>query len=510
MTVPLLDVRGVSKSFPGVRALRDVSLTIERGEVLGLLGENGAGKSTLLKILSGAQQADSGQITFDGEVLHLASPHAAQLRGIATIYQEFNLIPELTVAENVFVGREPGGRLFISWQAMRARCSEVLARLELDLDPRARVSELSIAEQQLVEIAKALSMEQRLIIMDEPTSALTGQETGRLLGIIADLRSRGISVVFVTHRLDEAMQICDRVTILRDGAVVGSDRVGELTLDQIIRTMVGREVAELFTSSARRTPGATILRVNGLCGGDPGRSAHAVSLKDVAFEARAGEVLGLAGLMGSGRTEVARSVFGADRFDAGTIEFDGQSVRFASPADAIRSGIGLVPEDRKQQALFLELAVRQNLSIAALGRLLRLGWFVDDDAENALIERYRQSLHIRMANPEQTIAKLSGGNQQKVVLSRWLALQPRLLIVDEPTRGIDVSAKSEVHQHLDEMARSGIAVIVISSELPEVLAIADRIATMCEGRMTGVVDRADATEEVLMRMMTLNAPATKR
>jgi inositol transport system ATP-binding protein len=355
----------------------------------------------------------------------------------------------------------------------------------------------------MVEIARALSTEARLIIMDEPTSALSEAEVERLFGIVRELRGQGLGIIFVTHRLDEVMRICDRASVLRDGRRVGTHAVADLSVDDLIRMMVGRSRAQLFTPLAPREVGKAILEVEGLSRRGNVLDPHASVLEDIHLVARRGEILGIAGLMGSGRTELARSIFGADAFQAGRILIDGHEVAIRSPEDAIRAGIGLVPEDRKQQALFLALAVRSNISLAALGRLTRIGIFVDETAEAALVERFRSSLNIRMASPDQLIANLSGGNQQKVVLARWLALEPKILIVDEPTRGIDVAAKAEVHQLLDRLARAGIAIIAISSELPEILAIADRIVTMRKGGITGEIAREDASEERLMQMMTL-------
>ena len=506
MNEPLLRMSGISKRFPGVLALDDVSFDVLPGEVHGLLGENGAGKSTLLKILSGAEQPDAGTIALDGETATLRSPPDAYRLGVVTIYQEFNLIPTMTIAENMYLGREPGYAPFISWSAMRDETAKQLATLGLHLDPMALVSDLSVAEQQMVEIARALSMKSRLIVMDEPTSALAEHEVEQLLAIVRDLRARGLGIIYVTHRLEEVMRICDRVTVLRDGRRVGGGDIGNLGLDDIIRMMVGRSRAQLFTPLGEREPGKVVLRLTGLSSvRDPSRP-HATILRDVALEVRAGEILGLAGLMGAGRTEVARCLFGADPSAMGRVEIDGRAVTIRTPYDAIRSGLGLVPEDRKQQALFLDLAVRHNLAITSLGALTRGGIFVSDKAEDELVERFRRSLDIRMASAEVRIADLSGGNQQKVVLARWLALRPRVLIVDEPTRGIDIAAKAEVHQQLDKMASAGIAIIAISSELPEVLAIGDRIVTMREGRVTGSIMRREANEETLMQMMTIDAP----
>jgi inositol transport system ATP-binding protein len=494
---------GISKRFPGVHALDDVRLEVGRGEIHALLGENGAGKSTLLKILSGAQPPDSGEIVFGGEPVTFASPHDAQRLGIVTIYQEFTLAPNMTIAENVFIGREPGMRPFVNWRKMVADTRVITKRIGLDMNPMALVRDLSVAEQQMVEIARALSMQSRLIVMDEPTSALSASEVDKLYRIARDLRDQGLSIIFVTHRLEEVFEICDRYTVLRDGRYVGSGAVAETNVDSIIRMMVGREVSTLFAHRQAAEPGEVALAVEGLTRHGNTQDPHAVVLDGVSLNVRRGEILGIAGLVGAGRTEVARAVFGADPFDSGRVLVEGKPVTIRSPRDAIRHGIGLVPEDRKQQALFLALAVRMNLSMASLGALERWGWFVDEAAESRMVEEYKRALNIRMAGPEQLIANLSGGNQQKVVLARWLALRPKVLIVDEPTRGIDVGAKVEVHNLLYDMARSGIAVIAISSELPEVLAISDRIVTMREGRVTGEIGRDEATQEKLMSMMTL-------
>jgi ABC-type sugar transport system ATPase subunit len=373
----------------------------------------------------------------------------------------------------------------------------------MNLNPMALVRDLTVAEQQMVEIARALSMKSRLIVMDEPTSALSEHETEKLFQIMRDLKAQGLSIIFVTHRLEEVHQVCDRITVLRDGRNVGSASVQDISLNDIIRMMVGRSVEELFHREGKHEFGEVALRVINVSRYGTTQDPNASVLQDISFEVRRGEILGLAGLIGAGRTELARVIFGADAFFQGSIEIAGRAAHIHSPQDAIRYGIGLVPEDRKQQALFLALAVRENATITVLDRLLRWGGFVREDAERALVEQYRQKLNIRMASQEQTVANLSGGNQQKIVIARWLALQPKVLIVDEPTRGIDVAAKAEVHALLDQMASDGIAVIMISSELPEILAMSDRIITMREGRITGEVMRAEATEEKLMQMMTI-------
>ena len=503
MSNSILRMSGIRKRFPGVQALDGVDLEVAGGEIHALLGENGAGKSTMLKILSGSEQPDEGEIALDGVPITLQNPNDATDRGIVTIYQEFTLLPQMTIAENVFIGREPRRGPFIDWKRMVSDTAKILAELGLNHKPMTLVCDLNVAEQQMVEIARALSIQSRFIVMDEPTSALSSTEVKKLFQIIGDLRKRGIGIIFVTHRLDEVMKICDSYTVLRDGKFIGRGAVSEISTEGIIKLMVGRAVNALYRRhEPSGEPGPVVLEVNGLSRRGNARDASAAVLADIGFSVRAGEILGIAGLVGAGRTEVARAIFGADQFDHGEIRVGGSPVKIRSPKDAIHHGIGLVPEDRKQQALFLSLAVRPNLSLAALP--MRWRYFVNDRAERELVESYRNALNIRFASAEQIVINLSGGNQQKVVLARWLALKPKVLIVDEPTRGIDVGAKVEVHNLLFEMAASGVAVIAISSELPEILAISDRIVTMREGRLTGEVVRKDATEEILMKLMTLN------
>jgi len=504
MSAPLLRMTGIAKGFPGVQALDGVDFSVDDGEVHALLGENGAGKSTLLKILAGAQPPDRGTITFTGETVELSSPLAAQQLGIVTIYQEFNLVPTLSVAENIFIGREPVRFGLVDWRRMNGEAARILADVGLKMEPQRLVADLSVAEQQMVEIARALSMESRLIIMDEPTSALSDTEVLRLFGIVAELKSRGIGIVFVTHRLDEVMRICDRITVLRDGRLVGGAAVADIDVDGIIRMMVGRDVDQRPGGERRIERKQPALEVRGLSSAGDLLDPHATRLEDIDLRVFPGEILGLAGLVGAGRTELARAVFGADPFDAGTVLVDGREISLSSPNDAIKAGIGLVPEDRKQQALFLALAVRANLAITAIDGITGSLGLVSGPGERELVTRFADKLQIKMAGPEQPIATLSGGNQQKVVLARWLALEPKSLIVDEPTRGIDVAAKAEVHQLIDELAAAGMAVIVISSELPEILRLADRIVTMREGRITGEVMRTDAGEERLMALMTFH------
>ncbi len=505
----LLAVEGVTKHFAGVIALNDVSLDVRRGEILGLLGENGAGKSTLLKILSGVQPPSSGRIVFDGEEFKPSSPEESKRAGIVTIYQELSLIPTLTVAENIFIGRAPTGPLgLVNWKKMVEASRQIIGRVGLTIDPRTPVSVLSVAEQQLVEIARALSLESRLIIMDEPTSALTESEVQRLLSIMDRLRKDGVAIMFVTHRLEEASTICDRMTVLRDGRLAGHlDRADgqPIQIPKIIEKMVGRAASELYARPHdREVSGDVRLSARGLRTVRDPEAPHAIVLEGVDLDLKAGEILGVAGLVGSGRTELARAIFGADRIAGGTITLDGKPVAPQSPADAIRLGIGLVPEDRKQQAIFAALGILTNFSVAALGRFSNGFGFMAERREREALSGYKKMLSIRMASPEQAMEGLSGGNQQKVVLARWLARDPKVLIVDEPTRGVDVGAKAEVHQILVQLAERGIAIMMISSELPEVLAVSDRIVTMRRGRITGEMPAIEATEERLMELMALD------
>ncbi len=500
----LLDIAEVTKAFPGVVALDHVKLCVEPGEVHALLGENGAGKSTLLKILSGAQPCDSGRLVFDGSALSPGdTPVKRQQAGISTIYQEFNLQPFLTVAENMYLGREPLRFGLIDRHALREDARRVLGELGLDLDPDTEVRDLSIAGQQMVEIARAMTLNARLIIMDEPTAALSDREVDILHGLIRALKGRGVAVIYVSHRLKEVKTICDTYTVLRDGRFVATGRVADIEIDGIIRLMVGRDV-EFVRRPAHAAAGETRLRLEGLS--RRRSSAHGVALHGAGFDVRAGEIVGLAGLVGAGRTELARVLFGADRKDAGRLVLDGRELTLKSPRDALKAGIALVPEDRKQQGCFLDHSIRHNLTLPILKSLSK-GPFVDEAAERDLVETWRQRLGIRMANDKVAIGTLSGGNQQKVLLARCLALSPQVLIVDEPTRGIDVGAKADVHRLLFEVADAGMSVIVISSELPEVMAVSDRIVVFREGRVTGVLDNNGIDEETLMHLMTADAVA---
>jgi ribose transport system ATP-binding protein len=491
---PLLRMRGISKAFPGVQALDDVSLEVDAGEVVALVGENGAGKSTLIKILSGCYRADAGEIHLDGRRLDRYSPQQAQAMGISVIYQEFNLALPLSVAENVFVGRQPRSRLgTIALGAMQAATQAVLNDLGLALDARRLVETLSVAEQQMVEIAKAISFRAKVIVMDEPTAALTEHETAVLFALVRRLKAQGVAVIYISHRMEEIFEVADRVVVLRDGRNAGGMTVAEAAVERIVRLMVGRELREMF----HKTPvdlGDPVLEVTGL-------SRAASRVRHVSLSVRAGEIVSLAGLVGAGRTEIARAIFGVDRPDAGRIRAAGRDVTPGSPRDAIRAGMGLVTEDRKQQGLFLIMAVRENVTSAGLGALSR--WdFIRFEAERRIVGTLVDRLRIRTPSLEQEVRYLSGGNQQKVVLARWLSLRPRVLILDEPTRGIDVGAKAEIYTLMGELARQGVGILMISSELPEVLGMSDRILVVREGTVAGELSRGEATQESVIHLAT--------
>ena len=490
---PLLVAEHVTKSFGAIRALEDASFELYAGETHGLVGENGAGKSTLVKILSGVYQADEGLLRIDGKEVAIPGPAAARDAGIAVIYQEPTLFPDLTVAENVFMGRQPlrGGRR-IDKKAMHRRVLELMAPLGVRLDPERIARGLSIADQQIVEIAKALSLEARVIIMDEPTAALSAYEVQRLFRVVETLRASGTAVLFISHRLEEVFVICQRVTVMRDGRRVISRPLEGLSSDDLVRAMVGRDVVEREQEGQVRR-GGPVLRVDRL-------TREGVFL-DISFEVCSGEIVALAGLVGAGRSEVARAVFGIDRYDAGTVLVGGKSLKKGAPVAAMAAGVGLVPEDRRLQGLVMELSISGNIALASLGRLQRFG-LVRRAAENRFASEWATRLRLRYGRFSNPVSTLSGGNQQKAVLAKWLSRRPQLLIVDEPTRGIDVATKSEVHRLLLELAQEGIAVLMISSELPEVLRVADRVLVMREGRLVAEFSHEQASEESVVAAAT--------
>ena len=489
--VKLLSMRGIDKRFPGVHALRGIDLTLHTGEVLALLGENGAGKSTLIKVLGGAHRPDSGTIEIGGEPVEIQSPADAMRVGIGVIYQEFNLVPALSAWENIFLGRERTVSGFIRRGEERRRAQELFDRIGVRVPIDAPCGQLSVAQQQTVEIAKALSQEVRIIVMDEPSAALTPSEVTRLFDIIRDLRSQGIGVIYISHRLDEIFEIADRVTVMRDGEHVGTEPIGTLTRQRMIELMVGREIENEFPKQ-HHDIGEPRLVVRNLKGGE--------AVRDVSFEVRRGEVLGVTGLVGAGRTETARLIFGADRRDAGTIQLDGRLLDIRHPRQAIRAGICLLTDDRKAQGLVLGMSVRENFSLPNLPEFSR-GGFVRFGAEREAFAGYIESLRIKIPGQEQPAKNLSGGNQQKVVLAKWLQRNAEVILFDEPTRGIDVGSKYEIYLLINELAKAGKAVVMISSELPEVLGMSDRILVMHEGRVTGIIDDvASATQEQIMTM----------
>jgi inositol transport system ATP-binding protein len=504
----LLDVRGICKQFPGVRALDGVDLQVRAGEVHALLGENGAGKSTLLKILSGAQRATRGDASFEGVTLDPAgTPRERQRLGLVTIYQEFNLLPFMSIAENLYLAQEPRRFGIIDWPAMYRNAHALLASLGLTVDPKREVRHLSVAHQQMIEVGRAVARRAKLIIMDEPTAALGGREVEILHSVIRGLQARGVSFIYVTHRLDEVKAICDAYTVLRDGRYVASGDVKAVKVPDLVRLMVGRDVESAKRARVEHR-GGTVLAVKGISRASEASGRHAMALQDLSVEVKAGEILGFAGLVGAGRTELARIIFGADHCDRGVLYLNGTEARpLKSPKEAIRAGIALVPEDRKQQGCFLDQSVSQNMTLPSLKRISRFGLFVDEAQERRLVEQYRKALGIKMSHAAVAVGTLSGGNQQKILLARCMALHPKVLIVDEPTRGIDIGAKAEVHQLLFEMAQSGIAMIVISSEMPEVLALSDRIVVFREGCISGILNAHDATEHALMALMAVSSAA---
>jgi len=491
---PALEMRNISKQYPGVRALDDVSLSVEVGEIHALLGENGAGKSTMMKILAGAQSKDGGEILLNGVPVHIDSPQKAMSLGISIIYQEFNLVPYLSAGENIYLGREPRAAIpgFVDFKKLYADAQVVLDKLGVKIDARAPVNTLSVAGQQMVEIAKATSKKSKIIVMDEPSATLTDHELRALFRLMLQLKSEGVSIVYISHRLEEIVEVCDRATIMRDGHHVATRDVKDLSREEIIKLMVGRELKDAIPKVAAEQ-GEIALEVKHL--------TRKGVLHDISFTVRKGEVLGIAGLVGAGRTETARVIFGADPMDSGSIEIFGQPVRIKSPQDAIKHGIGLVTEDRKQQGLVLGMVVRENTTLANLDFLSSLG-FIKRGEERSIAEKYKTDLAIKTPTIEQTVHNLSGGNQQKVVLAKWLFTGSKILIFDEPTRGIDVGAKAEIYKLMNELAKNGVAIIMISSELPEVLGMSDRIIVMHEGRLTGELSRADATQEKIMHLAT--------
>jgi ribose transport system ATP-binding protein len=497
-------MEGIEKSFPGVHALSQCRFDLRSGEVHALVGENGAGKSTLMKVLAGIYPKDAGQIYINGQSVEIHGPRHAQELGISMIHQELNLMPHLTVAQNVFIGREPRRRMqfFLDDHALNRATQELFEMMHLNLDPRIKVADLTVAKQQMVEIAKALSHHSQVLIMDEPTAALTETEIAELFSIIRRLRSQGVGVVHISHRLEELKQISDRITVMRDGHYIDTVPTADATIEQIVRMMVGRTIYESSPEVPEQDNQPVVLEVRNLNRG--------TALRGINFTLRKGEILGFAGLMGAGRTEVARAIFGADPVDSGEILIHGQPVRIHSPQHAVAHGIGYLSEDRKRYGLALGLDVESNIVLASFRQFLQaLGW-VDRGQTQTTAQQYVQALSIKTPGLQQRVKNLSGGNQQKVVISKWLTANTEILIFDEPTRGIDVGAKSEIYKLLNELARQGKSIIMISSELPEILRMSHRILVMCEGRITGELSAAEATQEAIMTLATQRSVVINR
>jgi len=491
----LVLMEGIDKTFPGVHALKQCRFELCSGEVHALLGENGAGKSTLMKILSGVYSKDAGRIVYKGKEVEIPNTKAAQDLGISIIFQEFNLIPHLTVAQNIYIGREPrrGVRFILNEKEINEKTQKLLDMMNLDIDPRAKVSELSVAKQQMVEIAKALSLNSEVLIMDEPTAALTDSEIDELFRIIRDLRKKGVGIIYISHRLEEIGIISDRITVMRDGEYIDTVPAKDVTTDQIIKMMVGREIYVTSEATDESANNEVVLEVKNLNRGK--------AIRDVSFKLRKGEILGFAGLMGAGRTEVARAIFGADPIDSGEVFVNGTKVNIKQPIDAVKNGIGYLSEDRKQFGLMLDLNVELNTVIASLKNYSKLGW-IDENKTRKDANKWVEALKIKTPGLEQRVKNLSGGNQQKVVIGKWLTRDCNILIFDEPTRGIDVGAKSEIYKLMNKLAAEGKAIIMISSELPEILRMSHRVIVMCEGRITGELSYKEATQERIMEYAT--------
>jgi rhamnose transport system ATP-binding protein len=497
---PALVLHRVVKSFGPVVALRSGSLTLERGSIHALIGENGAGKSTLVKIVAGLYRRDAGDFLLDGESVDFTSTAQSKAAGIAVIYQEPTLFPDLSVTENIFMGRQPTNRIGrIDRKAMRAEALEIFGRLGVGLDPDRVTEGLSIADQQIIEIAKAISLDARVLIMDEPTAALSGVEVERLFAVARSLRDEGRALLFISHRFDEVFALCDTVTVMRDGSYIDTTAIAETTVDDLVRQMVGRDVTELFPKLPAEV-GDVVLEVEGL--------TSAGIFRDISFTLRSGEIVGLAGLVGAGRSEVARAIFGVDSYQSGRVVLGGMPLPKGNPRKATERGIALVPEDRRKQGLVLEDGVSRNITLAIRSKLAKWG-LLFRSAENEAAALWASRLEVKTAALDAETGTLSGGNQQKVVLGKWLATEPTVLIVDEPTRGIDVGTKAEVHRLLSQLAQQGLAILMISSELPEVLGMADRVLVMREGRLTGEFSRAEATPEAVMYAATADAEVVR-
>ncbi|WP_373231431.1 sugar ABC transporter ATP-binding protein [Cohnella sp.] len=495
-TQPLVVMEGIEKKFPGVHALNQCQFRLQAGEVHALVGENGAGKSTLMKVLTGVYQKDAGRIVYKGREVDIPHTKAAQNLGISIIHQELNLMPHLTVAQNIYIGREPRRRfpLLLDDKALHTKVRELFKRMNLDVDPRMKVSELTVAKQQMVEIAKALSFDSEVLIMDEPTAALTDSEIEELFRIIAQLKASGVGIVYISHRMDELKRITDTITVMRDGSYIDTVQTAEVSIDRIISLMVGREIYHSVEAKQIHTDAETVLEVRNLNRGNTLRNIH--------FNLKKGEILGFAGLMGAGRTEVARAIFGADSFDSGEIFIHGNKAHIRHPHDAVKHGIGYLSEDRKRFGLLVDMDVKENVGIASYGRYKdAMGWMRQEQMTDSA-QKVVDTLKVKTPSVDQKVKFLSGGNQQKVVIGKWLTRDSDILIFDEPTRGIDVGAKGEIYKLLEELAEQGKSIIMISSELPEILRMSHRVIVMCEGRITGELLREDADQEKIMKLAT--------
>src|SRR3954468_13084956 len=498
--VAMLELRDVAKSFGPVAALRSAGITVEAGSIHALVGENGAGKSTLIKIVAGVHRRDAGEFLLEGNSVDFGSTAESKAAGGAVIYQEPTLFPDLSVTENIFMGRQPVGRARrIDRSAMYAEAAGLFQRLGVHIDPRRPALGLSIADQQIIEIAKAISLDARLLIMDEPTAALSGVEVDRLFAVARSLRDEGRALIFISHRFDEVFALCDKVTVMRDGEYITTSKVADTTVDEMVSLMVGREVADLLPKTPAAL-GAPVLTVDGL--------SSAGVFHDISFEVRAGEIVGLAGLVGAGRSEIARAVFGVDRYDAGSVRLADRQVPPGNPRAAIRAGMAFIPEDRRKQGLVTEASVARNVAGVIRSSLSKAG-FLTARAESRAAEPWAGRLEVKTGALDMDAATMSGGNQQKVVIAKWLATHPKLLIIDEPTRGIDIGTKAEVHRLLSELAGQGLAILMISSELPEILGMADRVLVVCEGRLTADIARDEATPETVMRAATHSLEAQR-
>ena len=488
-----IEMRGIDKSFGSNQVLKQAGFTLESGEVHALMGENGAGKSTLMKILTGVYTKDAGTVLVDGKEVNYKNPQEAEKAGIVFIYQELNVMFDLTVEENLFMGKEIHGKFGIcDRKAMQKKAREALNTLGVDISPKTVMSELSVGQQQMVEICKALMADAKVIIMDEPTAALTQSETVALIKVIESLRKKGVSMVYISHRMEEIFELCDRITVLRDGSYIGVKNIPETNMNEIVKMMIGREIGERYPSRDVKI-GKEVLKVKGL--------TRKGTFHDVSFSVRAGEVLGVSGLMGAGRTEIMQAIFGNLSYESGSIEIDGKEVKISNPRQAMEQGIGFITEDRKTEGLMLDKSIRENISLCNLGRISKSS-VISKEAEKNMVAEAIKDLHIKCFGPYHECNNLSGGNQQKVVLAKWILTNPKILILDEPTRGVDIGAKKEIYSIINKLAAQGVAIIMVSSELPEVLGMSDNIMVVREGEVRGIISYEEANQERVMTLAT--------